>query len=136
MPLIKSPTNKAFKANLQKEVEAGKPLKQALAISYSTQRAAARKQKKRFSKGGIVDELQSSESPKSLADAILQRRKAATQDVTQESDTSLMSDESGNDALLQENYDDTELTDVTQAQDESEDGLSIADKIRRRLRGR
>jgi len=43
MPLIKSKTKTAFKKNVQKEVDAGKPVKQALAIAYSTQRAAAKK---------------------------------------------------------------------------------------------
>jgi hypothetical protein len=45
MPLIKSKTKTAFKKNVQKEVSAGKPVKQALAIAYSTQRAAAKKGK-------------------------------------------------------------------------------------------
>jgi len=43
MPLIKSKSKQAFKKNVQKEVDAGKPVKQALAIAYSTQRAAAKK---------------------------------------------------------------------------------------------
>jgi hypothetical protein len=41
--LKKSPTPKAFKENIKTEVKAGKPVKQALAIAYSTQRAAAKK---------------------------------------------------------------------------------------------
>ena len=40
MPLIKSMTPKALKANIKKEIEAGKPLKQAVAIGYSIQREA------------------------------------------------------------------------------------------------
>ena len=43
MPLIKSTSKKAFKENVSKEVAAGKPIKQALAIAYSTKRAAASK---------------------------------------------------------------------------------------------
>ena len=35
MPLIKSPTKKAFSKNVSKEVKAGKPVKQAVAIAYS-----------------------------------------------------------------------------------------------------
>lgn len=38
MPLIKSKSKKAFKANIKKEYESGKPLKQALAIAYSVKR--------------------------------------------------------------------------------------------------
>ena len=45
MPLIKSKSKQAFKKNVQKEVDAGKPVKQALAIAYSTQRAAAKTSK-------------------------------------------------------------------------------------------
>lgn len=41
--LKKSPTPKVFKENIKTEVKAGKPVKQAVAIAYSTQRAAAKK---------------------------------------------------------------------------------------------
>ena len=41
--LKKSPTPKAFKENIKTEIKAGKPVKQAVAIAYSTQRAAAKK---------------------------------------------------------------------------------------------
>jgi hypothetical protein len=40
MPLIKSKSDKAFKSNIRAEVAAGKPVKQAVAIAYSTKRAA------------------------------------------------------------------------------------------------
>lgn len=40
MPLIKSKSPKAFKENVKAEIAAGKPQKQAVAIAYSTQRAA------------------------------------------------------------------------------------------------
>lgn len=43
MPLIKSTSKKAFKTNVKKEIAAGKPPKQAVAIAYSTQKAAAKK---------------------------------------------------------------------------------------------
>ena len=38
MPLIKSKSKEAFKSNVKKEVEAGKPVKQAVAIAYSVKR--------------------------------------------------------------------------------------------------
>ena len=40
MPLIASMTPKALKANIKKEIEAGKPPKQAVAIGYAVQRKA------------------------------------------------------------------------------------------------
>ena len=40
MPLIKSTSKKAFETNIKKEVAAGKPVKQAVAIAYSEQNAA------------------------------------------------------------------------------------------------
>jgi len=40
MPLKKSPTPAAFKANIKTEVKAGKPVKQAVAISYAVKNAA------------------------------------------------------------------------------------------------
>lgn len=40
MPLVKSASRSAFKQNIRKEVEAGKPQKQAVAIAYSVKRRA------------------------------------------------------------------------------------------------
>jgi len=45
MPLKKSASPKAFKANVKTEVKAGKPVKQAVAIAYSTKRQAQAKKK-------------------------------------------------------------------------------------------
>ena len=41
--LKKSTTEKAFKQNIKTEVKAGKPVKQAVAISYAVKREAAKK---------------------------------------------------------------------------------------------
>lgn len=49
MPLIKSKSKHAFSENVSKEMSAGKPQKQALAIAYATKRAA-----RKMSKGGDV----------------------------------------------------------------------------------
>ena len=38
MPLHKGKSEKAFKANVRAEVNAGKPVKQAVAIAYSIKR--------------------------------------------------------------------------------------------------
>lgn len=43
MPLVKSASPTAFRKNVKTEMAAGKPQKQAVAIAYSTQRAAASK---------------------------------------------------------------------------------------------
>ena len=43
MPLVKSASKEAFRKNVKTEMAAGKPQKQAVAIAYSTQRAAAGK---------------------------------------------------------------------------------------------
>ena len=43
MPLKKSSTKKAFQQNLKTEINAGKPIKQALAIAYSIKRKAQKK---------------------------------------------------------------------------------------------
>ena len=40
MPLIKSSSKKAVKQNIRKEVKAGKPVKQAVAISYAIKRSS------------------------------------------------------------------------------------------------
>ena len=45
MPLIKSMTPKALKANIKAEIEAGKPVKQAVAIGYSVKNDAAKAKK-------------------------------------------------------------------------------------------
>lgn len=46
MPLVKSKSEKAFKANVRTEAQT-KPLKQALAIAYSVKRAATAKAAKK-----------------------------------------------------------------------------------------
>lgn len=43
MPLVKSASDKAFTQNLKRELGAGVPKKQALAIAYSVQKEAAKK---------------------------------------------------------------------------------------------
>ena len=43
MPLVKSASKGAFRANLKAELAAGKPKKQSLAIAYSVKRRAAAK---------------------------------------------------------------------------------------------
>jgi len=43
MPLTKSSSPKAFRANVKAEMAAGKPQKQAVAIAYSVKREAAAK---------------------------------------------------------------------------------------------
>jgi hypothetical protein len=45
MPLVKSSSKNAFRKNVKTEMAAGKPQKQAVAIAYSTKRAAAKKGK-------------------------------------------------------------------------------------------
>lgn len=47
MPLTKSTSKQAFKANVKKEIAAGRPQKQAVAIAYSVQRQAASKKRSR-----------------------------------------------------------------------------------------
>lgn len=46
MPLTKSTSKQAFQANVKREVAAGKPPKQAVAIAYSVKRQAQSKGKK------------------------------------------------------------------------------------------
>ena len=46
MPLKKSTSKKAFPENIKTEVKAGKPVKQAVAISYAVKREAEKKAKK------------------------------------------------------------------------------------------
>jgi len=43
MPLIKSQSPKAFSENIRREIRAGKPQKQAVAIAFSTKREARKK---------------------------------------------------------------------------------------------
>lgn len=46
MPLIKSKSKKAFSENIRREMHAGKPQKQAVAIAYAVRRAVGRKHKR------------------------------------------------------------------------------------------
>ena len=43
MPLVRSKSDKAFRKNVETEMKAGKPQKQAIAIAYSEKRAASKK---------------------------------------------------------------------------------------------
>ena len=45
MPLKKSSSKKAFTSNIKKEIKAGTPQKQAVAIAYSVMRQAKKKGK-------------------------------------------------------------------------------------------
>jgi len=47
MPLVKSASPAAFRKNVKTEMSAGKPQKQAVAIAYSTKRAAQAKKGKK-----------------------------------------------------------------------------------------
>ena len=47
MPLIKSKSKEAFSKNVKKEIEAGKPRKQAVAIAYAVQKSARKKKAKK-----------------------------------------------------------------------------------------
>lgn len=49
MPLIQGKSEKSFQKNVSKEMDAGKPQKQALAIAYSVKRKAQKK-----AKGGMI----------------------------------------------------------------------------------
>lgn len=42
MPLVKSRSKKAFSENIKREMNSGKPQKQAIAIAYSVKRRAKR----------------------------------------------------------------------------------------------
>ena len=46
MPLIKSTKPEAFKKNVKAEINAGKPVKQSVAIAYSEKREAQKKKEK------------------------------------------------------------------------------------------
>ena len=47
MPLVKSSSKAAFKENVRREIAAGRPTKQAVAIAYSVKRSMAAKHVKR-----------------------------------------------------------------------------------------
>jgi hypothetical protein len=51
MPLKKSASKEAFRANVKAEVKSGKPVKQAVAIAYATKRAAAKPMKRASGRG-------------------------------------------------------------------------------------
>ena len=50
MPLIKSASKKAVGKNIKREIRAGKPRKQAIAIALETQRRAKKKKTKKRKK--------------------------------------------------------------------------------------
>ena len=54
MPMIHSKRPAAFKKNIETEMRAGKPQKQAVAIAYSEKREAEEERKKKMAEGGAV----------------------------------------------------------------------------------
>lgn len=52
MPLKQSPSKEAFRANVEKELEAGRPKRQALAIAYRIKRDAEKKKAPPSGKSG------------------------------------------------------------------------------------
>jgi hypothetical protein len=50
MPLIKSTSKKAFSENIGREIHAGKPQKQAVAIAFSEKREAQKGRKEALTK--------------------------------------------------------------------------------------
>lgn len=49
MPLVKSTSKGAFKTNIKREIAAGKPQKQSVAIAYSVKRQAQRRSSQKSS---------------------------------------------------------------------------------------
>lgn len=47
MPLTRSSSKAAFKKNVKKEIESGKPVKQSVAIAYAEKREAEKKKVKK-----------------------------------------------------------------------------------------
>jgi hypothetical protein len=64
MPLIKSKSDKAFKHNIEAEIHAGKPQKQAVAIAYATKNAA-----KKAIGGRMSEDPRKYDSPTELSEA-------------------------------------------------------------------
>ena len=75
MPLIKNPTKQAFEKNVRKEIQSGRPVKQARAIAYSVQRTAAAKSSKKTRKKGKKQKLQNTK--KQLDTKLLKSRAPA-----------------------------------------------------------
>jgi hypothetical protein len=61
MPLMKSGSKQAFNSNVSKEMKAGKPQKQALAIAYATKRKAGRR--KMYKGGHLADNMRDKQFP-------------------------------------------------------------------------
>lgn len=141
MPLIKSKSKKAFQSNVEAEMDAGKPQKQALAIAYSSKRAA---QNKGYATGGKVA---SYEPQSSIADTIMKRRKMAdggmVADDNMETPARLSPyDEDNIEATLKEIYDSSEdqvgpePMDSTgdPEEDDEENHMDMVAAIRRKMR--
>ena len=62
MPLTKSTSKEAFSKNIEKEMAAGKPQKQAVAIAYSVKREAAKNESQEKTMESIVNFIEASAS--------------------------------------------------------------------------
>lgn len=155
MPLIKSPSKKALKQNIEAEMNSGKSQKQSLAIAFSTQRAARKKK----SKGGSVsheyksehaghdaemEKLQKHSRGGSIAESIMSRKAMADggevdlEENSEEQPNQL--DELNMEAAGKELYDDEQIPPQPEGSNEHGDEELIhdlhdrIDRIRARMR--
>lgn len=124
MPLLAGKSKKAFQKNAATEVNAGKPLKQSLAIAYSMKRHA---EGKRMAYGGSV-ETPESDSPSSIAQAIRNIKNKSAEPAQEEPDTF---DENSDLSL----FDDAETTELEPIESEEQKApLTRIQAIRQRMK--
>lgn len=158
MPLFNGKSKKSFNKNVEAEMHSGKPQDQSLAIAYSIQRRA----KKKMAYGGKAEEDMESappmaksehmhmeeDEPKSMAEAIMRKRKAKMMaeggmvDIEEngEEESADHFDALNHEAAMKELYDDEQIS--HQPMDSNEHGDELSDEdahdmvsmIRKKLR--
>lgn len=141
MPLIKKPSKKALKHNIEVEMDAHpEHREQDLAIAYNVQRQA---RKKKMAMGGMIpkpgpmsgfeDRYSEQAGHESVADAIMSKRKkyadGGVVDIEDngEEEGSTPFDDMNEEAVMKELYDDSQLED--QPMDSNEHGDDIEEDV-------
>jgi len=157
MPLIQGKSKKAFKENMETEMDAGKPQKQALAIAYSVQR---KNKAKKMAEGGEVKTLgdmigypkamaeggEVEEHYDSIADAILRKKKSGQADLQENANEHLnLEDDLNFDAARKDTYYDLDQMEEQpeesnehgdKLEDSDEDDMDMISSIRRKMKAK
>jgi hypothetical protein len=122
---MKSKSKAAFKHNIEAEMRAGKPQKQALAIAYATKRRSK-------SKGGMIEHLVRTEPKEYAKGGMVEDEEFDSQHMSGAEDSDEMNDEENREESPFQEEDEHEEDFLASSPDPKPNVSDIIKKIRRR----